>query len=144
MSGNSLYGKYLSYDMIDILGQYYAVEQSDESDYYKYLRALTEWDYSNESVTSVLSSIWNEAYSTIMNTNVVLKNIEDDAVKDKVLPEQEYKMLKGEMLAVRAMLHLDMLRLFGPIMAKIRMDAVSLTMKAPIRKSCPLCRPVRC
>ena len=47
MSGNSLYGKYLSYDMIDILGQYYAVEQSDESDYYKYLRALTEWDYSN-------------------------------------------------------------------------------------------------
>ena len=35
MSGNSLYGKYLSYDMIDILGQYYAVEQSDESDYYK-------------------------------------------------------------------------------------------------------------
>ena len=62
MSGNSLYGKYLSYDMIDILGQYYAVEQSDESDYYKYLRALTEWDYSNESVTGVLSSIWNEAY----------------------------------------------------------------------------------
>ena len=60
MSGNSLYGKYLSYDMIDILGQYYAVEQSDESDYYKYLRALTEWDYSNESVTGVLSSIWNE------------------------------------------------------------------------------------
>ena len=118
MSGNSLYGKYLSYDMIDILGQYYAVEQSDESDYYKYLRALTEWDYSNESVTGVLSSIWNEAYSTIMNTNVVLKNIEDDAVKDKVLPEREYKMLKGEMLAVRAMLHLDMLRLFGPIMAK--------------------------
>ena len=93
MSGNSLYGKYLSYDMIDILGQYYAVEQSDESDYYKYLRALTEWDYSNESVTSVLSSIWNEAYSTIMNTNVVLKNIEDDAVKDKVLPEQELSLI---------------------------------------------------
>ncbi len=118
MSGNSLYGKYLSYDAIDILGQYYAVEQSDESDYYKYLRALTEWDYSNESVINVLGSIWNEAYSTIMNINVVLKNIEEDAVGDNILPEQEYKMLKGEMLAARAMLHLDMLRLFGPIMAK--------------------------
>ncbi len=118
MSGNSLYGKYLSYDAIDILGQYYAVEQSDESDYYKYLRALAEWDYSNESVINVLGSIWNEAYSTIMNINVVLKNIEEDAVGDNILPEQEYKMLKGEMLAARAMLHLDMLRLFGPIMAK--------------------------
>lgn len=31
MSGNSLYGKYLSYDMIDILGQYYAVEQDRKS-----------------------------------------------------------------------------------------------------------------
>lgn len=118
MSGTSLYGKYLSYDMIDILGQYYTVEQSDESDYYKYLRALTEWDYSNESVISVLSAIWNEAYSTIMNVNVVLKNIEEDAVGEKILPDQEYKMLKGEMLAARAMLHFDMLRLFGPIYSK--------------------------
>lgn len=118
MSGTSLYGKYLSYDMIDILGQYYAVEQSDESDYYKYLRALTEWDYSNESVTNVLSAIWNEAYSTIMNINVVLKNIEEDVSGNKILPDQEYKMLKGEMLAARAMLHFDMLRLFGPIYSK--------------------------
>ena len=38
MSGNSLYGKYLSYDMIDILGQYYAVEQSDESERVGYRR----------------------------------------------------------------------------------------------------------
>ena len=118
MSGNSLYGKYLSYDMIDILGQHYTVEQSDESDYYKYLRALTEWDYSNESVTSVLSAIWNEAYSTIMNVNVVLKNIEENATGENILSEQEYKMLKGEMLAARAMLHFDMLRLFGPIYSK--------------------------
>lgn len=118
MSGNSLYGKYLSYDMIDILGQYYSVEQSDESEYYKYLRALTDWDYSNESVTNVLSTIWNEAYSTIMNINVVLKNIEEDAAGENILPEQEYKMLKGEMLAARAMLHFDMLRLFGPIYSK--------------------------
>ena len=117
-SGNSIYVKYLSYDMIDILGQYYAVEQLDESDYYKYLRALTKWEYSDETVTNVLSSIWNEAYSTIMNINVVLKNIEEDFIGNKILPEQEYKMLKGEMLAARAMLHLDMLRLFGPIMAK--------------------------
>lgn len=118
MAGNSLYGKYLSYDMIDILGQYYAVEQKDEASYYAYLRALTEWDYSNETVISVLSSIWNEAYSTIMNINVVLKNIEEDALGDRILPEQEYRMLKGEMLAARGMIHFDMLRLFGPIYSK--------------------------
>lgn len=115
MGGNSLYGKYLSYEMIDILGQYYTVEQSDESSYYKYLRALTTWDYSNETVLAVLSTIWNETYSTIMNINVILNNIEKDATDKRMLPTQEYEMLKGEMLAARAMLHFDMLRLFGPI-----------------------------
>ena len=115
MSGNSLYGQYLSYEMIDVLGQRYEVNKTDEGSYYKYLRALADWDYSNETVVSVLKTIWGEAYQTIMNINVVLKNLDE---KGGVLPVKEYQMLKGEMLACRAMLHFDMLRLFGPIYAK--------------------------
>ena len=109
MSGNSLYGQNLSYEMIDVLGQRYEVNKTDEGSYYNY------WDYSNETVMSVLSSIWGEAYQTIMNINVVLKNLEE---KGDILPVKEYKMLKGEMLAARAMIHFDLLRLFGPIYAK--------------------------
>lgn len=115
MSGNSLYGQYLSYEMIDVLGQRYEVNKTDEGSYYKYLRALADWDYSNETVVSVLKTIWGEAYQTIMNINVVLKNLDE---KGGILPVKEYQMLKGEMLACRAMLHFDMLRLFGPIYAK--------------------------
>ena len=115
MSGNSLYGQNLSYEMIDVLGQRYEVNKTDEGSYYNYLRSLSNWDYSNETVMSVLSSIWGEAYQTIMNINVVLKNLEE---KGDILPVKEYKMLKGEMLAARAMIHFDLLRLFGPIYAK--------------------------
>ena len=115
MSGNSLYGQYLSYEMIDVLGQRYEVNKTDEGSYYKYLRALADWDYSNETVIAVLGTIWGEAYQTIMNINVVLKNLEE---KGEILPVKEYQMLKGEMLACRAMLHFDMLRLFGPIYSK--------------------------
>lgn len=115
MSGNSLYGKYLSYEMIDVLGQRYEVNKTDEGSYYKYLRALADWDYSNESVMSVLSAIWGEAYQTIMNINVIIKNLDENG---SVLPAKEHKMLKGEMLACRAMLHFDLLRLFGPIYSK--------------------------
>ena len=115
MSGNSLYGKNLSYEMIDVLGQCYEVNKTDEGSYYKYLRALADWDYSNEQVMAVLGSVWNEAYQTIMNINVVIKNIEE---KGGILPEKEYKMLKGEMLACRAMIHFDLLRLYGPIYSK--------------------------
>lgn len=117
MNGGSLYGRYLSYEMIDVLGQRYTVNSTDEDDYSKYLRALVGWNYSDDNVKGALEAIWQEAYSTIMNINVVLKNIEEDAGKESgsVLPEREYKMLKGEMIAARAMLHFDMLRLFGPI-----------------------------
>ena len=118
MSGSNLYGKTLSYGDLDLLGQYYIVEQSNQGSYYKYLRALTNWDYTEEGVSAVLSSTWNEAYSTIMNINVVLNNIEKDATGKKVLPQREYKMLKGEMLAARAMIHFDMLRWVGPIYSK--------------------------
>ena len=62
MSGNSLYGQYLSYEMIDVLGQRYEVNKTDEGSYYKYLRALADWDYSNETVVSVLKTIWGVGY----------------------------------------------------------------------------------
>ena len=119
IGSNSLYGKYLSYELIDVLGQRYSVNSTDEDSYSQYLRALSTWDYSNESVSNSIESIWQEAYSTIMNINVIIDNIEKDSLKGdlKVLPDKEYKMLKGEMLAVRAMIHFDMLRLFGPIYA---------------------------
>lgn len=118
MSCSSLYGYYLSYEMIDVLAQRYEVNKTDEGSRYKYLRALADWDYSNESVLSALSAIWGEAYQVIMNINVVLKNIEEDYAEGGILPVKEYKMLKGEMLACRAMLHFDLLRLFGPIYSK--------------------------
>lgn len=115
MGSNTLYGKNLSYEMIDILGQYYQVEKDNEASYYKYLRALADWDYNNEDVITALGTIWGEAYQVIMNINVILKNLEEDAASVKVLPTKEYAMLKGEMLAARAMLHFDLLRLFGPV-----------------------------
>ena len=40
MSTSDLYGKNLSYEFIDILGQRYEVNQTDETGYAKYCRAL--------------------------------------------------------------------------------------------------------
>lgn len=118
MGTNSLYGQNLTYEFVDLLGQYYQVNQTSQEDYYKYLRAICDWDYTNDGVTSTLSATWNEAYATITNINVILNNLEKDFEERHVLSNREYKMLKGEMLAARAMIHFDMLRLFGPIYSK--------------------------
>lgn len=116
MSTSDLYGKNLSYEFIDILGQRYEVNQTDETGYAKYCRALVAYDYTESTVESTIAAIWSKAYHVIMNINVVLKNLDADQAADgsHVLTEDDYKMLRGEMLACRAMLHFDMLRLFGP------------------------------
>ena len=91
MSNSSLYGKNLSYEFIDILGQRYEVNQTDETSYAKYCRALVDYDYNQEGVQSTISAIWSKAYQTIMNVNVVLKNLDADQAADgrHVLPESE-------------------------------------------------------
>lgn len=107
MASTALYGKNLSYELVDVISKRYAPLQSNT-----YLTALSTFDYTEASVQTGLSNTWTEAYNTILNCNVVLDNLEKS---DGVLLPAEYRMLKGEMLALRAFLHFDMLRLFGPV-----------------------------
>ena len=114
LASSSLYGKNLTYEMIDILAFRYTPLSVN-----KYYTALVKPEYTDETVEANLSNIWSSAYSTILNCNVLLKNLE---VSTGVLNEQEKKVLTGEALALRAFLHLDMLRLFGPVYATNKAD----------------------
>ncbi len=62
----------------------------------------------------LFDSIWRKAYSTILSTNVFLSKI-DNTIANRVISEPNGKQLKGEAIAIRALLHFDMLRLFGPV-----------------------------
>lgn len=105
---DALYGRNLSYEMLDVLSKRYKI--NDKNTYYKQLIA---YNYSDESVADELQATWDKAYQVILNCNVILQNIDERG--DGVLSEQESKCLKGELLAVRAFLHFDMLRMFGPV-----------------------------
>lgn len=107
MASSALYGKNLSYELVDVISKRYQPLPVNT-----YLTALSTFAYTDESVKKALESTWTTAYNTILNCNVVLENIDES---EGVLQEQEYRVLKGEMLAVRAFLHFDMLRLFGPV-----------------------------
>ena len=72
MSSSTLYGGNMSFRFMDLLAQYYVV--GSDNDYYK---AVANWDYTHDQVISTVSSIWSYAYSTIMNANIILKNIEE-------------------------------------------------------------------
>lgn len=115
MATPSLYGYNLTYGPLDIMGQLYVVPSSNTS-----RSELRNATWTGEYASGIFSSIWSNAYSTILNANLVLAASEE--AKGKLLTEDEYKLIKGEMLGVRAFLHLDLLRLFGPIYTKKPQD----------------------
>jgi len=108
LGSDNLYGKQLTWEMIDIIAQRYAINTN-----YDLGSKLAAFTYSDASVQSIMESMWTEAYNTILNCNVLIKNCEDK--NGTVLTQRDYSIIKAESLTARAFLHFDMLRCFGPI-----------------------------
>ena len=113
LNTDMLYGASMSVEMIEIMGGAYAVG-TDNSVWGNY-RDLSEYEYGTLYWRARMNETWNKAYSLILNCNMLLTNI--DADRD-LFSEDNYRIVKGEALALRAMLHFDMLRLFGPVYSR--------------------------
>lgn len=108
MATTNLYGQDMSAGLVDVLAQYYVIRSSTHT-FEKY----TTFVYTDATVKASMDNIWKKAYELVANCNVIIEKCGDGP--SEVLPEPYYSVIKGEALALRAMLHLDMLRLFGPI-----------------------------
>ncbi|MCF0176127.1 MAG: RagB/SusD family nutrient uptake outer membrane protein, partial [Bacteroidales bacterium] len=76
---------------------------------------FSHFKYTDQSVANVISGVWSAMYSNILNMNVILQNVD---AQEGVLTKDEANVIKGEMLALRAFHHFDLLRLFGPVYSK--------------------------
>ena len=72
------------------------------------------FDYTNVDVVARLDATWLKIYEAIANTNLLLQNLEGKDATDF----EHYNLIKGEALGLRAYLHLDLLRLYGPVLKK--------------------------
>lgn len=77
------------------------------------LYALNRFDYTHQNVEPMISSIFLAYYNSIAQLNDLLKNLDDHP--DVTFRYNNDKLLRGEALGLRAFLHLDVLRMFGPI-----------------------------
>lgn len=102
----NLYGGQLMFSMVEILAQRYNLSEIGG-----YKNLLT-YNYTEDEVKKQIDGIWTTAYSLIMNCNKLIENADK---RTGVLSESNYKLIKGEALALRAFLHFDLLRLFGPV-----------------------------
>lgn len=115
MSSQNLWGEELTWGMADVLGQQYTKSNLGSTDS-KYWQAC-QYKYTDKTLEPVIQSIWSTAYNAIANCNELIKNIEaaDPSIFQGKTLEQD--LIHGEALALRAMLHFEVLRLFAPSVA---------------------------
>ena len=113
LNRDMLYGGALSVEMLEIMGGAYVIG-SDNAVWGNY-RDLSEYKYGSDYWRARLNEIWNKAYSLILNCNLLLESIEGSR---HLFTEDNFNVIKGEAMALRAMLHFDMLRLFGPVFSR--------------------------
>lgn len=113
LNSDMLYGGALSVEMVEIMGGAYVIG-TDNSVWGNYAD-LAEYRYGTDYWRARMNETWNKAYALILNCNLLLENLENTDVK---FSADNYKVIKGEALALRAMLHFDILRLFGPVYSR--------------------------
>ncbi|MCM1501350.1 MAG: RagB/SusD family nutrient uptake outer membrane protein [Bacteroidales bacterium] len=122
LNTDALYGSSLTVEMIEIMGGAYAIGTDNAvwGNYYD----LSVYRYGTDYWRQRFSSTWDKAYAMILNCNLLLENI-DKEEKKGLFSGDNRNIIKGEALALRAMLHFDMLRLFGPVYANSP-DAIAI------------------
>jgi hypothetical protein len=114
LTNESLYGGQLTQTTVDLMGHFYTyspTEPGSGSLFRKnYLLANFQFT-SNDKVKSTLYGIWKTAYSTLLHINTYIKNVNKSPA---VMSEKNKSILLGESYGMRAYLHFDLFRLFGP------------------------------
>jgi len=106
LAGRNLYGDKLTMGFVSALGQNYSITNNS----YIQLVETRNLNYATGEVQGHISGIWGTAYAAIAGLNKILVNSVENR---KVLTDEGYALVRGEALALRALLHFDLLRLFG-------------------------------
>lgn len=103
-SDASMYGDNLTTNNLDVLAQNY--EFSDLG-----FRKIANFDYTYTGMVGYNYTVWINCYRAIANCNYILENID---AKKALFTGNNYELIKGETLTLRAYIHFDLLRMFAP------------------------------
>lgn len=105
ISKTKLYGANLTSTTLEIFAQRYNVGSSHNLYQYQL------YNFGDSKVMATLDNIWTSAYINVVNLNQFVANL--DKYKGVLDPKTD-SLFRGEAIAMRAYLHFDLLRMFGP------------------------------
>lgn len=103
MVNESSYAKELTFGALSVLANEWDNIPTEYQDLHGY-------DYSATIPTGTIANIWSTNYNSIANANNLLKHIDRQS---SLFTGDNYAIIKGEALGLRAFLHFDLLRCFG-------------------------------
>ncbi|MFR3329865.1 MAG: RagB/SusD family nutrient uptake outer membrane protein [Odoribacter splanchnicus] len=118
LASKNLYGKNTSYYFPDLLAGYWYKEPNTTESY------IASYNYTVSAVESTIKTIWSKYYTAIAHVNDLLENLEKSEI---VFSNGNKELLLGEAYGLRAFIHLEVLRLFGPVPA----EATDATVAVP-------------
>lgn len=105
MKAESLYGRELTFGFLDVVTGVYNYYNNPT------YQEVGQWKYTtSSSVRSQIDAMWTGMYNMIANLNNLLDNID---AQQSVFTGDNYNIIKGEALGLRAYVHFDLLRLFA-------------------------------
>lgn len=105
--GTGLYADNLTITTISAMGQNYQTTTTGHP-----LLEHAKYNYAAPVVKSTIATIWGNMYKAIGGINNILDHV--DQAKGVFL-KNHYNLVKGEALGLRAYMHFDLLRMFGPV-----------------------------
>lgn len=105
MGNSSVYGSDMTWKYMDLISYTYNTFTGSK---------MAKWqshEYSNVDVRADIAAIWQGAYNIIANANMLLDRLEEG--RSLFSSELEFNLIKGELLAIRAYVHFDLMRMFG-------------------------------
>lgn len=109
MGDEGLFGKNLSWYLPELAAHQYRAF-TDGSSISGEAYAIQEHRYTHAYVKPVVEDIWEKAYNVIANADEALKYIDK---KESIFNPINFHVIKGELLAIRAYMHFQLLRLYG-------------------------------
>jgi len=115
MATNNLYRNALKFGALDLIVGYWTVGLNDQTS-----RDFINFNYTNNEPRAKIDAMWGGLYNAIHQTNIIisyLPNIEGS---------ENYKIIAGEAYGLRAYLHLEVFKNFGPIIKKEGLNAIAI------------------
>ncbi len=106
MVEENLWGRNLSFYIPDILSKQYSPITASAPLFTR----LSSYSYSHADVVETIDDMWLSLYNVIANVNVALSEVDN---KKHIFHPINYGVIKGELLALRAYNHFQVMRMYG-------------------------------